>query len=480
MATSTRTHRAVAIGVSGALGAALPFAAYAATLPFGDAGEAFRPYVAPVAAGAVAGVGILAAADSIARRSSARAEGRAPDVSREEERPKASERACRPQKGVPVISRAQNALEEGEAWAEIDAAFGDDSPISCDATRSHDIYEVALEELRRAEAARAGAAQAEADRPDAPPAGTGAAPAPARGRRVFVPTAVPSTTAEFIALANGGAPAGSKAAAPAVQPAPVRAVATQAAPASQKGDPAAAATGSLAEAVRAARAAQATSDASPVIESRISSTAREAPACDEATESMTAEARTSSWNRALDAMGSLSATAPHPEGSMREIAACDDPGEAEENRDRAAAMASLYGARAQEAVAPVMPPIARAGSAAPAAGDVPAAETTGSFSVGAEVPVADYSGHEAMWAAAIAILEEGRSPDLSETSYVSPERMAAVAEGGHATRRHDRVNEILGEEIGRSDSSSVRKSGYEFLRVIQGGTASMPKIQAQA
>ncbi|MFR3450546.1 MAG: hypothetical protein ACLTSX_01700 [Collinsella sp.] len=60
--------------------------------------------------------------------------------------------------GVPVISRAVDALDEAEAWAEIDAMFSGDSPFSCDPTRSKDMYQIALEELHRTEQAAAQAA----------------------------------------------------------------------------------------------------------------------------------------------------------------------------------------------------------------------------------------------------------------------------------------------------------------------------------
>ena len=47
--------------------------------------------------------------------------------------------------GVPVITRASNALSEREAWAEIDAALS--GPINCNPETSHDIYQIALAEL---------------------------------------------------------------------------------------------------------------------------------------------------------------------------------------------------------------------------------------------------------------------------------------------------------------------------------------------
>ena len=111
-----------------------------------------------------------------------------------------------------------------------------------------------------------------------------------------------------------------------------------------------------------------------------------------------------------------------------------------------------------------------------------------------EVPVADYSGHEDMWAAALAILseapEEKRAPEaaprgahfrkIENTDPVNPLRMSAVAEGASETSRHARVNEILEEEIERIPSQSMRNTSREYLRVIQGGTMSMPRLTAEA
>lgn len=117
-----------------------------------------------------------------------------------------------------------------------------------------------------------------------------------------------------------------------------------------------------------------------------------------------------------------------------------------------------------------------------------------------EVPVADYSGHEAMWAAALDILAEadGAQPapapigkhaaprgidalgDPDRTEVVPLDRLEAFAEGAQETGMHVRVNEILEEELGSNGSTSVRHTSREYLRVIQGGTAAMPRISAEA
>ena len=370
MATSIKANRAVTAGISGGVGVVLPLAAVAATIPFGGADEAARVAL-PFAVGALAGVGLFALTDRLSvraaeRRAAEEAEAAAftsifngtdavePHTAQvSSESAPAGKRFTRraAPKGVPVISRAVDALDEADAWAEIDAMLNEDSPISCDPTRSKDMYEIALDELRRAERARAEQASP-ADEAVAAPASTSAA--------------APESTDVFLALAAGRPGTAS------VQP-------ETAAPA-------------------AASAVQ------------------------------------------------------------------FDVDEAEETSARAAAMASLYGASAE-----FQPSTASAPAVAPA--PVPAPAT-----------VADYTGHESTWAAALAILEDDApaSASPSETAYVAPDRMAAVAEGGNATRDHAHVNDLIKEEFDRVSSSSVRRTSREYLRVIQGGTASMPRLQAQA
>ena len=119
-----------------------------------------------------------------------------------------------------------------------------------------------------------------------------------------------------------------------------------------------------------------------------------------------------------------------------------------------------------------------------------------------DIPMFDYSGHEDMWASALAILsEEDEAADeqvADEPAYigrhskaavsstqpnaapVTPERAEAVAEGARATQMHTKVNQMLEEEIDKMDSKSVRHTSREYLKVIQGGTMSMPRLRAEA
>ena len=375
MASSIKAHRAVAAGISGGLGFVLPLMAAAATLPFAGAHEVVRANALPVAAGALAGVALFALSDRLLERREERlaneeeeaaaftsvfsgvgdahpaVAGRsmAEDPFAPRAHAKHAHRAV--PKGVPVISRAVDALDEADAWAEIDAMLSGDSPISCDPTRSKDIYEIAFEELRRTEQAHEAAA---------------AKPAAARHSS-------PESTDVFLALAGKRVPA------------------------------------------RPVIAASAPVTPGPAVTASIPTTAFDAD-------------------------------------------------EAEEASARDAALASLYGASPRVQPAPNPAP---------------------------SVAVADYSGHERTWAAALAILNEdmpgsasvvapAAQPVPSQTSFVAPDRMALVAEGGNATRSHAHVNALLEEEFSKVPSSSVRSKSHEFLRVIQGGTASMPRLQAQA
>ena len=118
----------------------------------------------------------------------------------------------------------------------------------------------------------------------------------------------------------------------------------------------------------------------------------------------------------------------------------------------------------------------------------PAVETAAEPAV-ASVPMADYSGHEDMWAAALAILAEPEGADatafapaanLGNTDPLAASRMSAFAEGAQQTGRHTRVNEILEEEFERVPSQSVRRTSREYLRVIQGGTQALPRMSVEA
>lgn len=175
MAAAKIGYRGNAIGISAGLGIALPLAAYAATLPFDGVNDAVRADALPFAAGIFAGVGMLALTGHLIDRhaervaedeaeaarfaslydgSSTRADSAQTMTKDAAPRGKRFARGGAPA-GVPVISRAVDALGEMEAWAEIDAMFNEDSPISCDPARSKDMYQIALEELLKAERAAA-------------------------------------------------------------------------------------------------------------------------------------------------------------------------------------------------------------------------------------------------------------------------------------------------------------------------------------
>lgn len=398
MAAARIGYRGNAIGISAGLGVALPLAAYAATISFDGVNDIVRMDAMPFAAGALAGVGMLALTghmlDVHAERVEAeRAEaeryaslyassGSAAERAAQVARPAAKQspaqtfigkrfaRQGQPD-GVPVISRAVDALDEMEAWAEIDAMFSDDSPFSCDPARSKDMYQIALEELRRGESARAASS-----------ASAGAA----------------------VAVAGASVAAGASAAAAASAPAASRPM-----------------------------------------------TQVVAPTADE---------------RQAEA-------------------------------DRSDALASLYGrAAAPRSYAPQMPtmtasaasqPVGAGAAASQAVATAPAAPGAASDFDGL-VPMADYSGHEDMWRAALAILENDVASQPQRAACASQERavstgemdarrMAAVAEGGNATRVHSHVNALIEEEFDKVSSKSVHSTAHEYLKVIEGGTAAMPALQ---
>ena len=349
MAVESIGYRKEAIAISAGFGLALPLAAYVATLPFEGVNEAIRSDALPLVAGSLAGVGMLALSG---RLLDARAE-RLAEERAEAERLKSaffdardaasthvSQSAARPHSrrakratpdGVPVISRAMDALDEAEAWAEIDAMFSDDSPFSCDPARSKDMYQIALEELRRTDRA---ASQASCAAPKQP-----------------------------------------------------------------------------------------------------------------ASAAVSAEAR-------------------------------------EDVLSRDEAMVSLYGSSvARNPYVPVLPkmqpaassvPLDRAASASAVSPHAPMADED------VTVPVADYSGHEGMWARALAILAEDPAPKANvggETVCVDRGRMAALAEGGNSTTFHAQANAHVEDEIDKVGSKGFHAVAHEYLKVIEGGTASMDARQ---
>ena len=407
MASQKHTHRSAAIGLSGGLALAVPLAAYAATLPFDGVHYVVRTAGLPFALGAFAGIGFYAMSSAFyeSREEAEEAEQVGSDESLFATGILDGGTGMFRRRGaddsVPVIARAVDAMSEAEAWAEIDQLLSEDSPVSCDASTSKDIYQLALEELARAASSS----------PD-------------------------STRA---AAAAGGATASGQASA--------------AGPAS------------------------------------VSADARDASAAAGHTAGMPALAAGSNG----DAMQATSVDLDLDESSGV-FAVTDDVVAAVVAADAAAESAAVDAAAA-EAAAEAAAPAAGAPVAAAVAQGAPVGDEA-SAAFGDDVPVqevvmVDYTGHEDMWARAIAVLEEDAAPVAAVGSYRpkhalrtdfidDPARARAVAEGARSTRMHSHVNEILSEELDRVDSQGVRRTSHEYLRVIQGGTASMPALKVEA
>lgn len=412
----TRTHRALTAGLSAGAGVALGAAAFAATIPFDGAHAVVGASAVPFAVGTVAGVGLFAAGLRIAEAREERVERDYDEAVRAANADAAAYRRARQAapKGVPVIARAQDALSEEEAWADIDELLSADSPVSCDPARSKDIYEIALEEMARGTRA---AAQAPAADPAATRAGAWAASQPGAQTGAWAAQTAAGTGAWAAQTAAGtGAWAAAAPEAAPRQANPADTWVQMAVPAQQGG--------------------------------------WQAPAA--------------SWPQQQAPAYAAQAPAYPVQAPQQAPAAEFDPF-APQDVD---AFLSSAGYIPQEgADAPAMHP----------AEPEPAAPVM-------EVPMADYSGHEDMWAAALAILAEDGAPsspvlgsaDLGSTDAVDPDRMEAVAEGASATGMHTRVNEILEEEFDRVPSQSMRHTSREYLRVIQGGTMALPRLSAQA
>ncbi len=83
-------------------------------------------------------------------------------------------------------------------------------------------------------------------------------------------------------------------------------------------------------------------------------------------------------------------------------------------------------------------------------------------------------------ARALAILAEETAPKVpqsGQTVCVGVDRMAALAEGGNETKMHTRVNAMIEDEFDKVESKSVHAVAREYLKVIEGGTASLDARQ---
>lgn len=493
MASSDATQRAVLAGLSCGIGLAAPVVMYAATLPFSSVNETVVAGAVPFAVGAVAGVGIYAASLGISEYRAQHAErlfepdamGGAANVNQHQDEfqtasmpaqqqwaapqgvataaPAVQANAAQPSSvfsgltgafqrrraddGVPTIARAADAMSEADAWSMIDSMLDDDSPVSCDPTRSRDVYQVAIDELTY------GGQTGSYNRDDIA----------AAARAVSGSHAAPAgSTAAFVALvANAANNAANNAA--------------------------------TAQSVTYDTAVPVTSAAATAVDPY----ADEPLAVDEETIAARRAAESSLWGapaqqQTAEAVPYNANLANMPIISDASAAAIDldDLDEPVISNDMPYVVA-----------APVDVPASASRSVAV---DEPVDATSEE-----DVPMADYSGHEGMWAAAAAILDEAVEPapvaapvftpapqpaapayvgrhsavfpeDTARISREGIERAEAIAAGIMENRRHERVNQILEEEIDRLQSAAVRRTGRAYLSVIEGGTASFEPLRAEA
>ncbi len=487
MASSDATQRVVLAGLSCGIGLAAPVVMYAATLPFSSVNDTVVAGAVPFAVGAVAGVGIYAASLGISEYRAQHAErlfqpdamGGAANVNEHQNEsqtasmpaqqqwaapqgvataaPAVPADAAQPSSvfsgltgafqrlhtddGVPTIARAADAMSEADAWSMIDGMLDDDSPVSCDPARSRDVYQVAIDELTY------GGKTGSYNRDD-----IAAAARAVSGSH----TAPAGSTAAFVALvanaANNAAAAQSVTYDTAVPVTPAAAVDSYA------DEPLAVDE----ETVAARRAAE--------------SSLWGAPAQQQAAEAMPYNANLANMPIISDA----SAAAIDLDDLDEPVISNDVPYVGD---------------------APVDAPASASQSVTV---DEPVDATPEE-----DVPMADYSGHEGMWAAAAAILDEVVEPapvaapvftpapqpaapvyvgrhsavfpeDTARISREGIERAEAIAAGIMENRRHERVNQILEEEIDRLQSAAVRRTGRAYLSVIEGGTASFEPLRAEA
>lgn len=464
---------------------------YAATLPFSSVNETVVAGAVPFAVGAVAGVGIYAASLGISEYRAQHVErlfrpdamGGAANVSQHQNEfqtasmpaqqqwtaPQAAASVAQPQAaqpnsaqpssvfsgltgafqrrhaddGVPTIARAADAMSEADAWSMIDSMLDDDSPVSCDPARSRDVYQVAIDELTY------GGQTGSYNRDDIA----------AAARAVSGSHAAPAgSTAAFVALvanaANNAATVQSAAYDTAVPVTPAAATAV---------DPYADEPLAVDEETIAARRAA-------------ESSLWGAPAQQQAAEAVPYNANLANMPIISDA----AAVAVDLDDLDEPVISNDVP---------------------YVVAAPADTPASALQSVAV---DEPVDATPEE-----DVPMADYSGHEGMWAAAAAILDEVVEPapvaaplftsvpqpaapayvgrhsavfpeDTARISREGIERAEAIAAGVMENRRHERVNQILEEELDRLQSAAVRRTGRAYLSVIEGGTASFEPLCAEA
>lgn len=453
MASKQHGHRAIAVGISGGIGLAVPLLAHVATQSSPEAQATVASLSIPFALGSFAGVGayVLSSSlfDMMDRREAERAvESASVAATAQVDAPAAAQGAFARESGsaapfvagecasaavttsfeadierffgrhgkpddVPVIARAADAMSEAQAWEEIDSMLSDSSPVSCDPLQSKDIYQIALEELARSGATGV-VGRASAARHAAPAAAAGA-------------SADAAVATDAVAAGDASVPADATATFMAIA-------------ASREGVTESLSKDRLDE-IASREAAMGSLDIM-VAEEDMPAVAPVAQPAQPVTVAPQAGA-------AVQATSLIDLDLDEPSGFVFQPAQAGSVAVAADAADVAA-----------EPVAPV------------------ASSSTDNESQTVEVPMVDYSGHEEMWAEALAILEEPAAPAAPMGAHFAP-RVAAVNEGRRATAMHSHVNQLLDQELNHIESQSMRHTSREFLRVIQGGTAAMPRLQAE-
>lgn len=487
MASSDATQRAVLAGLSCGIGLAAPVVMYAATLPFSSVNETVVAGAVPFAVGAVAGVGIYAASLGISEYRAQHAErlfepdamGGAAQFGRTHNEFKTAsipaQQYAAPQTAssasfgaeqsssvfsgltgafqrrhadddVPTIARAADAMSEDDAWSMIDSMLDDDSPVSCDPTRSRDVYQVAIDELTY------GGQTGSYNRDDIA----------AAARAVSGSQAAPAgSTAAFVALVANAANNAAN---------------------------------------NAATAQSVTYDtAVPVSPASMPDPYANEPlaADDEETIAARRAAESSLWG--APAQQQAAGAVPYNTNIANMPIISDS-----------SAVAIDLDDLDEPVISNDMPYAVAAPADAPASASQPVVvDESVDAAAEEDVPMTDYSGHEGMWAQAAAILDEIGEPapvttfvptpapasaapayvgrhsavfpeDTARISREGIERAEAIAAGVMENRRHERVNQILEEEINRVQSAAVRRTGRAYLSVIEGGTASLEPLCAEA
>lgn len=451
MASKQHGHRAIAVGISGGIGLAVPLLAHVATQSSPEAQATVASLSIPFALGSFAGVGAYVLSSSLfdmMDRREAERTAESASATAQADAPAAAQGAFAQESGnaapfaagecapaavttsfeadierffgrhgkpddVPVIARAADAMSEAQAWEEIDSMLSDSSPVSCDPLQSKDIYQIAFEELARSGATGV-VGRASAARHAAPAAAAGAS-ADAAAATAAGDASVPAdATATFMAIA-----------------------------ASREGVTESLSKDRLDE-IASREAAMGSLDIM-VAEEDMPAVAPVAQPAQPVTVAPQAGA-------AVQATSLIDLDLDEPSGFVFQPAQAGPVAVATDAADAADVAAE---------------PVASAASS-----------STDNESQTVEVPMVDYSGHEEMWAEALAILEEPAAPAAPMGAHFAP-RVAAVNEGRRATAVHSHVNQLLDQELNHIESQSMRHTSREFLRVIQGGTAAMPRLQVE-